>query len=446
MALLVLAGAALACAPASTAPAAAPAPVPTGGWPALAVQTFDSAWSRIAHTYYDSTFHGLDWAAVRAELRPRAAAAADRAALRPVIDDMLGRLGDSHFALLPVEVARPLDRDRVTFEVPGDLGMTIRLVGGAATVASVETEGPAGMAGVRPGWIVEAIDGQRPADELAKIATLDAAAERRARTRWLWSVNELLEGGAGSSASLVMLDGGDDTVRMDIVRRRVPGRPVQFGSLPVIHTVLDYRKFPAGNGCTGVVRFNVWMVTLAQGIDRAIDELRQCRGIVIDLRGNPGGLAGMVMGVAGHFFDEQVALGTMRTRTGKLDFVANPRRATAAGAAVKPFSGRVAVVVDGLSASTSEFFAGGMQSLGRARVFGETTAGQALPATLVTLPDGDVLLHAFADFWVASGRRLEGVGVEPDEAVTLRRADLLAGRDPVLDAALRWAGGAAGHP
>jgi carboxyl-terminal processing protease len=188
-----------------------------------------------------------------------------------------------------------------------------------------------------------------------------------------------------------------------------------------------------------VIRFNVWRVTLSQGIDRAIDELRDCRGIVIDLRGNPGGLAGMVMGIAGHFFDEQVALGTMRSRSGKLDFVANPRRSTAAGVAVRPFAGRVAIVVDGLSASTSEFFAGGMQSLGRARVFGETTAGQALPATLVTLPDGDVLLHAFADFWVAGGRRLEGVGVTPDEPVALRRADLLAGRDSAMDAAIRWA-------
>jgi carboxyl-terminal processing protease len=106
----------------------------------------------------------------------------------------------------------------------------------------------------------------------------------------------------------------------------------------------------------------------------------------------------------------------------------------------------VAIVVDGLSASTSEFFAGGMQSLGRARVFGETTAGQALPATLVTLPDGDVLLHAFADFRVAGGRRLEGVGVTPDEPVALRRADLLAGGDPAMDAAIRWAGSDGGGP
>jgi carboxyl-terminal processing protease len=61
-----------------------------------------------------------------------------------------------------------------------------------------------------------------------------------------------------------------------------------------------------------------------------------------------------------------------------------------------------------------------------------------LPARADRLPNGDILYHAIADFKTADGTLLEGRGVIPDEQVITKRADLLAGRDPVLEAALRW--------
>jgi carboxyl-terminal processing protease len=64
--------------------------------------------------------------------------------------------------------------------------------------------------------------------------------------------------------------------------------------------------------------------------------------------------------------------------------------------------------------------------------------GQALPALFDRLPNGDVLIHAYGDFVTATGTRLEGKGVIPDEQVPLDRADLLAGRDRTMEAALAW--------
>jgi len=160
---------------------------------------------------------------------------------------------------------------------------------------------------------------------------------------------------------------------------------------------------------------------------------------VIDLRGNPGGVLTMIMGLAGHFMDAPVTLGVIKTRDSELNLVSNPRRVSADGkSAVMPFSGRLAVLVDGGSYSASEIFSAGMQSVKRARVFGTRTAGGALPAVLERLPGGDVLQYAIGDFTTAAGDRVEGRGVIPDETVTPTRADLLAGRDPVLEAALRW--------
>ena len=107
----------------------------------------------------------------------------------------------------------------------------------------------------------------------------------------------------------------------------------------------------------------------------------------------------------------------------------------------QPFAGPVALLVDGLTGSASECFAGALQSLGRVRVFGTPTMGQALPASTLRLPNGDVLMYVIADLTGPDGRRIEGSGVAPDQVVPLTRAGLLAGRDAVLDAALQWIAG-----
>jgi carboxyl-terminal processing protease len=102
------------------------------------------------------------------------------------------------------------------------------------------------------------------------------------------------------------------------------------------------------------------------------------------------------------------------------------------------YRGPLAFLVDGSSGSTSEVLAGGMKDLGRARIFGTPTAGAALPSAIDRLPNGDAFQHALADYISEGGQPLEGVGVTPDVEVRLTRAALLAGRDPVLDAAIEW--------
>ena len=179
---------------------------------------------------------------------------------------------------------------------------------------------------------------------------------------------------------------------------------------------------------------------------KAVDRFRDADGIILDLRGNPGGLAAMLMGISGHFVSERRPLGIMKTRSTELRFVVNPREVeTAEGRAVYGVPGPVAIVVDAMSGSASECFTGGMQSIGRARVFGQTTMGQALPALFDKLPNGDILIHAYGDFVTADGTRLEGRGVIPDQELPLRREDLLAGRDRSLEAALAWIDTAAGR-
>ncbi len=96
------------------------------------------------------------------------------------------------------------------------------------------------------------------------------------------------------------------------------------------------------------------------------------------------------------------------------------------------------MLVDELSMSTSEIFAGGLKDLKRARVFGTKTPGAALPSTVEVLPNGDRFQYAFANYISAGGKPLEGAGVVPDVETPLTRDLLLEGRDPAVEAAVCW--------
>jgi len=402
---------------------------------AARVAAFDAAWRLVRDTHFDPTLNGVDWDEVRRDLRPRAEAASSDAELRTVIDEMLGRLGQSHFVLLP---AGAVDPDEAGADGPsGDPGLDVRLLDRRIVVSEVRPGGPAEAAGIRPGWYVDAIDG------LATGALLDrlpASLDPRAAGLEAWrAVTRRLRGPSGASVRLDLDDGLEAPRRVVVARAPEPGELVTVGSLPPFHVRFSRRweETPGGRRA-GVIRFNVWLAQIGQPFGDAVEAFGAADGLIIDLRGNPGGLAALLMGIAGYVLDEPVALGRMKMRDGEMRFVANPRRVNAQGERTTPYAGPLAILVDGLTGSASECFAGGLQSLGRARVFGERTMGQALPALFDRLPNGDVLIHAYGDFVTASGERLEGRGVIPDEQVPLARADLVGGVDRALAAALAW--------
>jgi hypothetical protein len=113
-----------------------------------ASETFDRAWTIIRDSHFDPAMNGLDWQAVKAELGPRAALARDEAELRGVIKEMLGRLGLSHFALIPSGG----DHSAPAPDLSGDPGFEIRLIGADLLVTEVDPNGGAAAAGVRSGW------------------------------------------------------------------------------------------------------------------------------------------------------------------------------------------------------------------------------------------------------------------------------------------------------
>jgi carboxyl-terminal processing protease len=396
-------------------------------------ETFDAVWKIVKESHFDPAFDVAKWERLGADLRPKAVEAKTPGEFRAVLADLLSRLDLSHFAVIPSTPDSPGDH----VDQNGQPGFDVRLIDRQLVVSSVDPDGGAAAAGVRPGWIVQSIDGSPVSTLLAGIP--DATPPRLAQLQaWRLAVTRL-RGSSNTSAEIGFVDGTGATVTKSVERKYEQGQPVTVGSLPTMYVRVSSSLKPTPSGKkAGVIGFNVWMTAVNIEFERAMDRFRSADGVVIDLRGNPGGLAAMIMRLAGNFVDEPLILGIMKTKDTTLKFPANPRLVDDAGNRVKPFKGPVAILVDGMTGSASECFSGGLQSLGRVRVFGQTSMGQALPALFDRLPNGDVLIHAWGDFVTGTGVRIEGRGVVPDEPVELSRATLLAGHDAPLEQALAW--------
>ncbi len=450
-----------------------PKPEVTGATnaPNLQVQSLQMAWETIRDTYYDTNFQGLNWDAVGEEFRAKAALTHSAAEARPVIEAMLAKLGHSHLGVIPqdaspltddeeapvepvvkppavtkatvpkpVKSTRPTSSVRPKRRVHRDAGCGLEFRWSeqdGMLVIRVDEGSPAQNLGIAPGWKLVQVEDTAVAD-IVRAYKSDEGASRRSFLI-LMLLQQHLDGPLDVNAELVFEDAEGKRRKLSVPRVLEKGEPVRLGALPVLYTeFVDETLKTLGNREVGYVRFNYWMMPVALKFHRAVDKHRQAPGMVIDMRGNFGGIGGLVIGVAGHFVTERSPLGTMVMRGNDLIFAAMPRTTTVDGDSAEPYAGKVAILTDDMTISAAELFAGGMQAIGRARIFGSRSAGQAMPASFKRLPNGDLLYYAFANFVLPDGRRLEFKGVQPDVEAPWRRQSLLKGHDAALDAALHW--------
>lgn len=388
----------------------------------LNLASFEKVWSTIRDKHWEKNPGGLDWQAIREEFRPKIEKAETMEQARAVMREMLGRLKQTHFGIFPASVYKD-----VGVETAGDgsSGMDLRVLDGQAVVTRVDPGSPADKAGVKPGWQIVSVEGKELGPAIVKLKS-DPAIHELTLER---AVLARLSGPIGGKIHVVFLDGSNHNTPLELPLAAPRGRPTRFGNLPPMNVWVETKKL----GNTGYIGFNVFLDlqrVMASFAD-IVNSCMQCDGLIIDLRGNPGGIGGMAMGMAGWLVDKPgERLGTMYMRDATLNFVVNPRP--------EVFTGPVAILVDGCSASTSEIFAGGLKDLDRARIFGTHTAAAALPSVIEKLPNGDGFQYAMANYISEGGKPLEGAGVTPDVEVRLTRKALLHGRDPVVDTALEW--------
>ena len=396
------------------------------------LESFELAWQTVNESYPYEDFQGTDWQAVHDELLPQAKKASTAEEIRPVISDMVGRLGVSHFGVIPkeeydndagTEASSAASADQAEL---GWTGVEMRWVEDSLIVTQVAPL--AEESGVRVGHEVQKI-GERMVSEVAK-RNADSE-DSLAFNVGIYALRKMM-GPVGETVQLTVLppEGEPSVATLPFVLGNA--EVAHLGHLPPQLVRFEHQKLDHN---IHVIAFNTFMMPIRHPMTTAFQAIAEEKpaGLIIDLRGNLGGLGALGAGLAGHLISERnLNIGQQITRDGSFYFQVNPRSAS------HRYDGPVAVLVDELSVSTSEIAAGGLQELNRARVIGASTPGKALPSLIIRLPNGDGFQYVIADLKKPSGGSYEGDGVTPDETVILTKQALQAGEDPMLAAAQRW--------
>jgi carboxyl-terminal processing protease len=406
----------------------------------LNLASFEAVWTTVRERHFDADKIAALWEKARGETLPKVKAARSMEEYRSAMRVMLGRLGQSHFAIIPAKAYTHIARSEREPGAASGAGAEVRedrsdyvtgvqpgIVEGRAIVVEATGESPAAKAGVRSGWWIAGVNQVKVDEALAALEKMDAGERARLGARM---VESLLEGRLGEKHQVSFEDGGGKTVTIALELAEPRGRLVQMGNMPPERVWFESRRVGEN---VGYVRFNIFAdpETMMPEFERAVLGCMDCKGFILDLRGNPGGIGGMAMGMAGWFVRRgRQRLGVMRGPGLTVPFEINPRART--------FNGPLAMLIDENSASTSEILAAGLRDIGRARLFGARTMGAALPSVFMRLPNGDGFQYAVASYVSQSGKALEGVGVEPDVAVAHTRQALLEGRDRAIEAAVDW--------
>lgn len=390
------------------------------------LKSFDQVWETIANTLWDEQLVAEKWNPLKAKYRPQVEVAESIDQVRETIQTMINELNLSHFGIIQssaIDVISPTEESGDAYA-----GLWFRWVDDEVVVSQVEQGSSAAEAGVEPGWIVEKI-GDLEVSEVVERIRSAAHGPIRLETLVGLTLSELSSGPSEQKKPFRFVDRNAEPQEMSLELRVPAGKFTKFGHLPPIRVQTRVVTLPER---IGYFWFNAFLdpVRLMPQFRECVHQAEHSGGMILDLRGNMGGMAGMTMGMASEFSDTDASLGIMTMKGAEIKFFVS--------ACAEPVTCPVAVLVDECSISSAEILAGGLQDLKLARIFGSRTAGLALPSVVVRLPNGDGFQYAMANYHSASGKSLEMNGVSPDETVVLSRELLLADPDPVLSRAVQW--------
>lgn len=321
------------------------------------------------------------WAAATAELvillrnrLPMLAAADGDRVLESLFDGMTGAL-DRFSRYVGVANADAARAEREGF---GDIGARLAGDPDGARIVALQPDGPAAAAGLRIGDIISAVDG----------AGVQGFPARR--------VEQLLHGPPDRPVRLRLIrEGQVEPVDVIVGRTRTVPNTVAFaaGAHHAIIRISDFNSRTAKR--------------VAEAMSRAHGELGpDLQGLIIDLRGNPGGLLAQAVDTADLFLDAGLLLRTQgRHRASLQEFHAEP------GDIARGLP--IALLIDGGTASAAEILAASLQDHGRAAVIGMSSFGKGTVQTVIALPNGAELHLTWARFIAPGGEVLDHAGVRP---------------------------------
>ena len=392
------------------------------------LESFQKVWDTINEKHWDLAGTGADWQAIYTQYKPLIEKAKTRSETRTLLNQMLGELGQSHFKILERQTQARLDELNTRFiQGSGQPGFKVAMVGNRVFIVKLEPSSDAARQGLGIGVEILKLRGEdlRPVVKTVREVYEETA---HAGLYLAHTLNAYFSGAVGDELPLeIRMDGQIENVK--IVLRKPKGKYMDLLNLTDIYFQYESQII---NGNIGYVAFNTFLLDAKIAFEKDLSTIfKQTDGLIIDLRGNPGGLGLISVSLANRLISEKgLKLGQMTNSGGTLNFAIFPQ---------KPIFDRpVAILVDEGSASTSEILAAGLQDLERARIFGIRSAGAALPSMIIDLPNGDRFQFAIADYISYKGQSLEGIGVMPDELTPHTLESMRRKEDAALQAATLW--------
>ena len=256
------------------------------------------------------------------------------------------------------------------------IGAEVTLRNGRFTIVTPLPDTPAEKAGLRPGDVILEINGE----------STDGISLQEAVSK--------IRGPVGESVDLVILRiTGGEPIDITIVRDTIKVESVRLAMLVGRIARLTVSSF-SGN--------------TEQELAKALESLKrlEARGIILDLRNNPGGLLTAVVETTSHFLEDGLVLYEVDGNGRQKDWHVR------SGGLARDIP--LVVLVNGGSASGSEVMAGAIKDAGRAPIVGTKTFGKGSVNTLRTLSDGAGLYFTIARWYTPNGTLIEGEGLEPD--------------------------------
>jgi carboxyl-terminal processing protease len=352
------------------------------GEQATAFGLFWEAWHLVEKNYYGDLpdIHQVTWGAIRGALTT---------------------LNDPHTTFLEPR-PRQREKERLSGQF-GGIGAYVHQAEDGTITLDPMPDLPADRAGVVKGDVLLAVDDTEITSEMT---TEDVA--------------QLIRGEVGTIVRLgLRREGQPEPIVLEVQRQEIPSPSVEWRMLEKAEGV-------------GYVRITLFSGRTALEMEEAIADLQSqaMTGLIIDLRGNGGGLFDASVDVASQFLPDGVVVYQLE-KDGKERAFEVRRKGTL-------LDTPLVLLVDGATASASEIVAGALQDRGRAILVGEKTYGKGTVQTVYDLSDGSSVHITYAEWLTPHRRHISGQGLAPDLDVVISEEDRGQGRDTQLERAIEY--------
>lgn len=348
-------------------------------------ELYHKAWALLKESFYDQKFNNQTWARWEHRYDGKLKTAEDS---HKAIETMLASLGDPYTRFLN-EDAFGEEKSQIQAHLFG-VGMQLGMKDHKVVVIAPIPDTPAEKAGVHPG------------DEIIEVDT------KPVKGQSLDQVVKQIRGPKGSKVGITILRGTKREM-VELVRAEIP-----------IKAVADCRVL---NGNVGYIRLDSFISHKAN--DEMKDALRKvsgCKGLVLDLRNNPGGLLANAVEIANMFLDHGVIVSTIDSDGYKTSQIATK-------ASFKTDLPTV-VLINGGSASASEILSGALRDNGRAKLVGVKSFGKGLVQAINPLGDGTGINVTIARYLTPNDTDIHKTGIVPDHEVKISEDEFKAGKGP----------------